>query len=76
MSGTGDYILGMVGLALIAVSMAIAGRDRPPRRAPGLDRRSGPPRRRHPRDRRSSSPISELLGLFGLLDGLLLVIAC
>ena len=71
----GDYILGLVGLAVVAGSMALAGRALRRALLPGW----------------SGSPailasavlglgllvaISELLGLFGLLDGALLVAAC
>jgi hypothetical protein len=75
MSTTGDYILGVVGLLAVAVSMAIAGR---------VVRRAALPDW-------SGAPalladgilaigilvvISELLGLAGILDGVLLVAGC
>jgi hypothetical protein len=74
-SDTGDYILGMVGLAAIAISMAIAGRTARRATLPGW----------------TGAPalladavlaigilvlVSELLGLFGVLDGVVLVGAC
>jgi hypothetical protein len=74
-SGTGDYILGSVGLLAVVLSMAIAGRTTRRAALPGW----------------TGTPglladavlaigilvvISELLGLFGILDGVLLVAAC
>ena len=75
MSGTGDYILGAVGLLVIVVTMAIAGRTTRRAALPGW---TGPPALL------ADSVIaigylvviSELLGLFGILDGVLLVAAC
>ena len=75
MSSTGDYILGAIGLLAIAISMAIAGRTTRRAALPGW----------------TGTPalladavlaigilvvISELLGLVGILDGVLLVAAC
>jgi hypothetical protein len=74
-SSTGDYILGTVGLLAVVVAMAIAGRTARRAALPGW----------------TGMPavladaviaigflivISELLGLFGILDGVLLVTAC
>jgi hypothetical protein len=74
-SSTGDYILGAIGLLAIAISMAIAGRTTRRAALPGW----------------TGTPalladavlaigilvvISELLGLVGILDGVLLVAAC
>jgi hypothetical protein len=74
-NGTGDYVLGVVGLAVVALSMAIAGRTTRRATLPGW----------------TGAPalladavlgigllvaVSELLGLVGLLDGVLLVVAC
>lgn len=74
MSATGDYALGLAGLLLVAVSMAVAGRALRRALLPGW----------------TGSPallanallglallvaLSELLGLVGLLDGVLLVAA-
>jgi hypothetical protein len=74
-SNTGDYILGTVGLLAVAITMAIAGRTTRRAALPGW----------------TGAPavladgvlaigylvvISELLGLFGILDGVLLVTAC
>jgi hypothetical protein len=74
-SGTGDYILGTVGLLAVVLSVAIAGRTTRRAALPGW----------------TGTPavladgvlaigylvvISELLGLFGILDGVLLVAAC
>jgi len=74
-SGTGDYILGTVGLLAVVLTMAIAGRTTRRAALPGW----------------TGTPavladgvlaigymvvISELLGLFGILDGVLLVAAC
>ncbi|HEX3293181.1 MAG TPA: hypothetical protein VHR38_05540 [Solirubrobacterales bacterium] len=72
---TGDYILGTVGLLAIAVTMAIAGRTTRRAALPGW---TGTPALL------ADSVlaigylvvISELLGLFGILDGVLLVAAC
>jgi hypothetical protein len=74
-TGTGDYILGAIGLLAVALSMAIAGRTARRAALPGW----------------TGTPalladgilalgilvaISELLGLVGILDGVLLVAAC
>src|SRR5205814_2184907 len=74
-SGTGDYILGMIGLVAVVLSMAIAGRTARRAALPGW----------------TGTPalladgvlaigmlvvVSELLGLVGILDGVLLVVAC
>jgi hypothetical protein len=74
-SDTGDYILGVIGLVAVALSMAIAGRTARRAALPGW----------------TGTPalladaviavgilvtISELLGLVGVLDGVLLVAAC
>ncbi|HKH40245.1 MAG TPA: hypothetical protein VKA41_00155, partial [Solirubrobacterales bacterium] len=75
MSGTGDYILGTVGLLAIVLTMAIAGRTTRRAALPGW---TGTPALL------ADSVIaigflvviSELLGLVGLLDGVLLVVAC
>jgi len=74
-SGTGDYILGTVGLLAIVLTMAIAGRTTRRAALPGW---TGTPALL------ADSVIaigflvviSELLGLVGLLDGVLFVIAC
>lgn len=75
MSGTGDYILGVIGLVAVVLSMAIAGRTARRAALPGW----------------TGTPalladailavgilvlVSELLGLVGLLDGVVLVAAC
>ena len=75
MSSTGDYILGTVGLLAVVLSVAVAGRTTRRATLPGW----------------SGAPavladgvlaigylvvIAELLGLFGILDGVLLVAAC
>jgi hypothetical protein len=75
MSGVGDYILGMVGLLLIAVSMAIAGRTARRALLPGW---TGAPALLADGILAVAIlvAVSELLGLFGLLDGVLLVLAC
>jgi hypothetical protein len=74
-SSTGDYILGTVGLLAVVLSVAIAGRTTRRAALPGW----------------TGAPavladavlavgylvvIAELLGLFGILDGVLLVAAC
>ncbi len=74
MSNTGDYILGAIGLVAVATSMAIAGRTARRAALPGW----------------TGTPalladavvaigilvlVAELLGLFGALDGVLLVFA-
>ncbi|MGH2984921.1 MAG: hypothetical protein ACRDK5_11855 [Solirubrobacterales bacterium] len=75
MSTTGDYILGVVGLLAIAVSMAIAGRT--VRRA-ALPDWTGAPALLADGILAIGIliVISELLGLLGILDGVLLVAAC
>ncbi len=75
MSGTGDYILGAIGLVAVALSMAIAGRTA--RRA-ALPVWTGTPALLADAVLAVGILIvvSELLGLFGLLDGVLLVAAC
>jgi hypothetical protein len=75
MDGTGDYVLGMVGLALIAVSMAIAGRTARRAALPGW---TGAPALLADGILAIAIlvAVSELLGLVGILDGVLLVIAC
>ena len=75
MSGTGDYILGVIGLVGLVLSMAIAGRTARRAALPGW----------------TGAPavlvdailavgilvlVAELLGLVGLLDGVLLFAAC
>jgi hypothetical protein len=74
-STTGDYILGVVGLLVIAVSMAIAGRT--VRRA-ALPDWTGAPALMADGILAIGIliAISELLGLVGILDGVLLVAAC
>jgi hypothetical protein len=75
MSDTGDYILGVIGLLAVVISMAIAGRTT--RRA-ALPTWTGAPAVLA--DAVLGIVylvvISELLGLFGILDGVLLVVAC
>jgi hypothetical protein len=74
-SGTGDYILGSVGLLAVVLSMAIAGRTARRAALPGWTGMPG---------LLADSVlaigilvvISQLLGLFGILDGVLLVAAC
>lgn len=75
MNTTGDYILGVVGLLAIAVSMAIAGRA--VRRA-ALPTWTGAPALLADGILAIGIliVISELLGLVGILDGVLLVAAC
>jgi hypothetical protein len=74
-SGTGDYILGAIGLVAVALSMAIAGRTA--RRA-ALPVWTGTPALLADAVLAIGILIvlSELLGLVGLLDGVLLVAAC
>ena len=75
MSGTGDYLLGSIGLLAVVLSMAIAGRTARRAALPGWTGMPG---------LLADSVlaigilvvISELLGLFGILDGVLLVAAC
>jgi hypothetical protein len=74
-SSTGDYILGTVGLLAVVLTMAIAGRTTRRAALPGW---AGAPALL------ADSVlaigylvvIAELLGLFGILDGVLLVVAC
>ena len=75
MSSTGDYILGAIGLLAIAISMTIAGRTA--RRA-ALPAWKGPPALLADGILAIGLliVISELLGLFGVLGGVVLVIAC
>jgi hypothetical protein len=74
-SGTGDYILGVIGLVAVALSMAIAGRTA--RRA-ALPAWTGAPALLADAVLAIGIlvVVSELLGLFGALDGVLLVAAC
>jgi hypothetical protein len=74
MSGTGDYVLGIVGLALVVVSIAVAGRTLRRAVLPGW---SGAPALLASGLLAIATlvVISELLGLAGLLDGVLLVAA-
>jgi hypothetical protein len=74
-SGTGDYILGVVGLLVIALSVAIAARTT--RRA-ALPAWTGPPALLADAVLAIGVLVlvSELLGLFGALDGVVLVVAC
>jgi hypothetical protein len=73
-SNTGDYILGSIGLVAIVLSMAIAGRTA--RRA-ALPEWTGAPAMLADAVLAIGVlvVISELLGLFGILDGVLLVVA-
>ncbi len=75
MTSTGDYLLGVIGLAAVALSMALAGRTLRRALLPGW---SGAPAVLATGLLGLSLlvAISELLGLFGLLDGVLLVAAC
>jgi hypothetical protein len=74
-SGTGDYILGAVGVVAIALSVAIAGRTA--RRA-ALPTWTGTPAVLADGVLAIGilAVVSELLGLFSILDGVLLVAAC
>jgi hypothetical protein len=74
-SGTGDYILGVVGLLAVAVSVTIAGRTT--RRA-ALPAWTGTPALLADAVLAIGVLVlvSELLGLFGILKGVLLVVAC
>ena len=74
-SGVGDYILGVLGLVAVVLSMAIAGRTT--RRAV-LPSWTGPPALLADSVLAIGILIvvAELLGLFGVLDGVLLVAAC
>ena len=75
MSSTGDYILGSIGLLAIVLPMAIAGRTA--RRA-ALPSWTGAPGLLADAVLAIGIliVISQLLGLFGILDGVLLVAAC
>jgi hypothetical protein len=75
MNGTGDYILGIVGLAAIVISMAIAGRTARRATLPGW---SGAPALLGDGVLAIAIlvAISELLGLVGILDGVILVVSC
>jgi hypothetical protein len=74
-SGTGDYILGVVGLLAVAISVAIAGRTT--RRA-ALPTWTGAPALLADAVLAIAVLVlvAELLGLFGILDGVLFVVAC
>ena len=72
----GEYLLGMAALAVVAVSIGGRRPHASPRAAARLDGRTRAARRRRPRHSACWSSISELLGLFGLLDGVLLTAAC
>jgi hypothetical protein len=74
-SSTGDYILGSIGLLAVVLSMAIAGRTA--RRA-ALPSWTGAPGLLADAVLAIGIlvVISQLLGLFGILDGVLLVAAC
>ncbi len=75
MSGTGDYILGVIGLLLVALSVAVAGRTA---------RRAALPAWTGTSALLADTVlaigtlvlVAELLGLFGVLDGVILVVAC
>ncbi len=75
MSGTGDYILGVIGLVAVALSMAIAGRTARRAALPGW---TGTPALLADAVLAVGIlvTVSELLGLVGVLDGVLLVVAC
>jgi hypothetical protein len=74
-SGTGDYILGVIGLVAVALSMAIAGRTTRRAALPGW---TGTPALLADAVLAIGIlvTVSELLGLFGALNGVLLVAAC
>jgi hypothetical protein len=74
-SGTGDYILGVIGLLLVALSVAIAGRTA--RRA-AVPAWTGTPALLADAVIAIGTLVlvAELLGLFGVLDGVILVVAC
>ncbi len=75
MSGTGDYILGLVGLTVVAISVAIAGRT--VRRALLPEWNGAPALLANGLLAVAVlTAVSELLGLMGLLDGPALVAAC
>ena len=75
MSGTGDYILGVIGLVAVALSMAIAGRTARRAALPGW---TGTPALLADAVLAVGilAIVSELLGIVGALDGVLLVVAC
>ena len=75
MDGLGDYILGMFGLTVIAVSMAIAGRTARRAALPGW---TGAPALLADAILAIAIliAVSEILGLVGLLDGPVLVLSC
>jgi hypothetical protein len=75
MTGTGDYLLGVAALAVIGVSMAIAGRTLRRALLPGW---TGAPALLATGLLALATlvAISELLGLVGVLDGVLLTAAC
>ncbi|MGA8216944.1 MAG: hypothetical protein WB771_00120 [Solirubrobacterales bacterium] len=72
MSSSGDYILGVIGLVAIVLSMAIAGRTARRAALPGW---TGPPALLADAVLAVGILVvlAELLGLFGALDGVLLV---
>jgi hypothetical protein len=72
-SGTGDYILGVIGLVAIVLSMAVAGRTARRSALPGW---TGTPALLADAVLAIAILIalSELLGLFGIFDGVLLVV--
>jgi hypothetical protein len=73
-SDAGDYILGVIGLLAVVLSMAIAGRTTRRAALPGW---TGTPALLADAVLAIGAlvVIAELLGLFGLLDGVLLVVA-
>ena len=73
MSSTGDYILGVVGLIAIALSMAVAGRTTRRAALPGW---TGTPALLADAVLAIGILIvlSEILGIFGILDGVVLVV--
>ena len=75
MTGTGEYLLGVAALAAIAVAMAIAGRTLRRALLPGW---TGAPALLATGLLALATlvAISELLGLAGILDGVLLTAAC
>ena len=75
MSDTGDYILGVLGLVAVALSMAIAGRTARRAALPGW---TGMPAVLADAILAVGIliTVSELLGIVGALDGVLLVAAC
>ena len=75
MTSTGEYLLGVFSLAVIAASMAVAGRTLRRALLPGW---TGAPAllANGLLGLALLVAISELLGLAGILDGVLLVAAC